>query len=698
MSISNFVRKQGIKFGNHVLTIETGVIAKQATSSVIVDLDGTTVLVTVVGVNSNDDEKGFFPLRVDYQERSYANGKIPGGFFKREGRQSEREILISRLIDRPLRPLFPKYFCCEVQIVATVISINPQVESDIVAMIGASCALRLSGIPFHETMASVRVGYKGGMYVLNPTISELESSKLNLIVAGTKTSVLMVESDAKELSEEVMLGAIIFGHQQFQPVVKLIDDIVSEVGKPTWDWTPPLIDKDLIGIVKSNFSNDIYDSYLEIDKTKRNLKLKTIYENIHDKIVNENLEESITEKTVQVIIDDVEKSIIRNHVLSNELRIDGRNLTTVRPIVIDTGFLSRTHGSSVFTRGETQAIVTVTLGTNRDAQVIDSPFGEYKNEFILHYNFPPYCTGETGMVGSPKRREIGHGYLARRAVQSILPEFKTFPYVIRVVSEITESNGSSSMASICGSSLALMDAGVPIKSHVAGIAMGLIKECDKFVVITDILGDEDHLGDMDFKVAGTRLGITALQMDIKILGVTKEIMSVALEQAHEGRMHILNEMEQVINYPKETLSDFAPRITTFKISPDKIKNVIGKGGSTIRSLTENVDVTVEIKDDGSVQIASNNKKESDYVKSQIEKIISDIEVGTIYEGKVVRIVDFGAFINILPGKDGLLHISQIADHRVSKVSNELSEGQIVKVKVLEIDRQGKIRLSMKDVK
>ncbi len=688
--------KKTIQFGDHRLVIETGVVARQASGSVIISLDDTSVLVTVVGLQEMGTPQNFLPLRVDYQERSYAAGKIPGGFFKREGRPSERETLISRLIDRPIRPLFPKGFSQEVQIIATVLSLDPQIEADIPAMIGASAALALSGVPFNGPMGAARVGYKDGKYILNPTQAQLKDSDLDLIVAGTEHSVLMVESEAHELSESIMLGAVMFGHQQFQPIIQLIKELAKEGGKSTWDRKPLAENVELADQIKTSCENEVAAAYHIHEKPVRYQRLKQIKADLIENIAGK---EATHEKKaeIQKILEKLDSSIVRGRILAGEARIDGRNTKTVRPITVNTGLLPRTHGSSLFTRGETQAIVVVTLGTGRDAQMIDSPLGEYKDPFMLHYNFPPYSVGEVGQVGSPKRREIGHGMLAKRAIRGVLPKDSEFPYVLRVVSEITESNGSSSMATVCGTSLALMDAGVPIKAAVAGIAMGLIKEGDRFQVISDILGDEDHLGDMDFKVAGTSKGITALQMDIKIDGITEEIMKVALDQAKEGRLHILDIMNQALPAPKIEMSDFAPQIISFKINPEKIRDVIGKGGATIRSLTEDTGATVDINDDGTVQIASVDKAAGIEVRRRIDLITADVEIDKIYEGRVVRITEFGAFVNFLPGKDGLVHISQITERRIATVEEVLEEGQVVKVKVLEIDRQGRVRLSMKAV-
>jgi polyribonucleotide nucleotidyltransferase len=689
------VIKKTLLLGNHTLVIETGLIAKQASASVVVSLDDTTVLVTVVGENNPEKVQDFIPLRVDYQERSYAAGKIPGGFFKREGRPSEREILTSRLIDRPIRPLFPKGFGNEVQVVAMVLSLNPEIDADIPAMIGASAALSLSGIPFNGPMGASRVGYKNGQYLLNPTQTELKSSELDLVVAGTKSSVLMVESEARELPESVMLGAVMFGHQQFQPVIQAIEELKREAGKTAWDWTAPVDDASLIAQVRTLCEQDIVAAYLIQEKQARQLRLKQIHAQVLAHFADQTDKNTATPDRIKKIIETLESDIVRGRILAGEPRIDGRSHTKIRPISVKTGILPRTHGSTLFTRGETQALVVLTLGTGRDAQVIDSPLGEYKDSFMLHYNFPPYSVGEIGMVGSPKRREIGHGNLAKRAIRAVLPDDTQFPYVLRVVSEITESNGSSSMATVCGTSLALMDAGVPTKAAVAGIAMGLIKEGDKFQVLSDILGDEDHLGDMDFKVAGTLDGITALQMDIKISGITENIMQIALAQAKEGRLHILGIMNETIAKSKQELSSFAPQIFAFRINPDKIRDVIGKGGATIRALTEETGTSIDIQDDGTIQIAAMDKATGNEVRRRIELITMEAEVGQIYEGKVVRITEFGAFVNFLPGKDGLVHISQISDQRIANVSDILQEGQGVTVKVIEIDRQGRVRLSMR---
>ncbi|MDR0588444.1 MAG: polyribonucleotide nucleotidyltransferase [Burkholderiales bacterium] len=687
--------KKSIQYGRHTLTLETGEIARQATGAVLVSLDETAVLVTVVASPSVKPGQDFFPLTVDYQEKTYAAGKIPGGFFKREGRPSEKETLTSRLIDRPLRPLFPDGFFNEVQIVATVLSVNPEVDPDVPAMIGASAALAIAGIPFNGPIGAARVGYIDGQFVLNPTKSELPKSKLDLIVAGTESAVLMVESEAHELSEETMLGAVVFGHQQQQAVIDLIHDLVAEGGKPLWDWKAPEKDTALIEKVAGIAEADLRAAYKIHAKGQRRQRL----DEITDQLIAEcgATEDAALTATIKEIMFNLESKIVRSQILEGEPRIDGRDTRTVRPISIRTGVLPRTHGSVLFTRGETQALVVATLGTARDEQVIDALEGEYRERFMLHYNMPPFATGETGRVGSPKRREVGHGRLAKRALIAVLPGADEFSYSMRVVSEITESNGSSSMASVCGGCLALMDAGVPTKSHVAGIAMGLIKEGNRFAVLTDILGDEDHLGDMDFKVAGTAKGVTALQMDIKIQGITKEIMAIALSQAREGRMHILKLMEEALPHPRSEISQHAPRMMTFKINPEKIRDVIGKGGAVIRALTEETGALIDIEDDGSVTISSVNADACNMARKRIEEITAEVEVGKIYDGTVLRLLDFGAIVQVLPGRDGLLHISQIAKERVNQVSDYLKEGQPVRVKVLEADDKGRLRLSMKAV-
>ncbi len=688
--------KRSFQYGNHTVSFETGEIARQADGAVIVNMDDTVVLVTAVAQKQVMPGRDFFPLTVNYQERTYAAGKIPGGFFKREGRPSEKETLTSRLIDRPLRPLFPKDFLNEVQVIATVMSVNPEIDPDIPAMIGASAALALSGIPFNGPISAARVGYKDGAYLLNPTLSELKGSQLDLVVAGTEQAVLMVESEASELSEEEMLGAVMYGHEQMQVAIRAIRELAAEAGKPAWDWRPPPTDEGLLEKIKARIQTDLESAYQIREKLERQAKIAELREQVITEFSNEE-EGAVSAETVAAAFAKIEKMLVRERILAGKARIDGRDAYTVRPISARTGVMPRTHGSALFTRGETQALVMVTLGTERDSQIIDALEGERRERFLFHYNFPPYCVGETGMVGSPKRREIGHGRLAKRGVQAVMPSEQEFPYVVRVVSEITESNGSSSMASVCGSSLALMDAGVPIKAPVAGIAMGLIKEEEQFAVLTDILGDEDHLGDMDFKVAGTEKGVTALQMDIKIEGITREIMQQALSQAKEGRIHILGKMAEAIERPRTEMSAYAPRYITMRINPEKIRDVIGKGGATIRALTEETGATIDINDDGTVRIASVDKAAGEEARKRIEEITADVEVGRIYEGKVAKIMDFGAFVTILPGRDGLVHISQISDERVENVSDKLKEGDTVRVKVLEIDKQGRIRLSIKAV-
>ncbi len=683
------------QYGHHTVSLETGVVARQATGSVMVNMDGTVVLVTVVGVKDQEIVRDFFPLTVNYQERMYAAGRIPGGFFKREGRPSENETLISRLIDRPLRPLFPAGFMNEVQIVATVMSINPEINPDIPAMIGASAALAISGIPFNGPIGGARVGYCNGEFILNPSNTELRYSDMDLVVAGTATSVLMVESEANQLPESVMLEAVMFGHAKMQIVIKAIEALAAEAGKPAWDWQAPAPLTDLQDKIQAQHGAAIEQAYLVADKALRQDTLKKLRKEVVVALATE--ETGYTSSQVSNVFGLIEEAVVRGRILRGEARIDGRDTETVRPISVQTGVLPRTHGSALFTRGETQAVVVATLGTGRDAQVIDSAIGERKEPFMLHYNFPPYCVGEVGMMGSPKRREVGHGRLARRAVQPILPETAKFPYVLRVVSEITESNGSSSMASVCGTTLALLDAGVPLKASVAGIAMGLIKEEDKFAILSDILGDEDHLGDMDFKVAGSENGVTALQMDIKINGITREIMEAALAQARTGRLHILGIMNKEMSGPRTEMSDYAPRVYSLKVNPEKIRDVIGKGGATIRALTEEMGTSIEVNDDGTINIVANDRESGEMTKQRIETLTADVEVNQIYEGKVARIVDFGAFVTVLPGKDGLVHISQISNQRIEDVSKVLSVGQIVRVKVLEIDRQGRIRLSMKEL-
>jgi polyribonucleotide nucleotidyltransferase len=687
----NPIRKE-FQYGDRTVTLETGEIARQAHGAVIIDVEGTSLLVTVV---SKKDTGGndFFPLTVNYQEKSYAAGKIPGGFFKREGRPSEQETLISRLIDRPLRPMFPEGYTDEVQIIATVISLNPEVDTEIPALLGASAALAVSGLPFNGPVGAACVGFKDGQYLLNPSPAALKESRLQLVVAGTANAVLMVESEADCLTEDEMLGAVLFGHEQMQTAINAINEFAAAAGAGVVEWTAPDADAELVRLVTAEVEEGIKEAYRIAEKLVRQDRLKTIRNAAIEKFTALG---EYSENAIRHIIENLEYNIVRQAILSEKRRIDGRALDSVRPITIRTGVLPRTHGSALFTRGETQALVVATLGTQRDAQIIDALTGEYKELFMLHYNFPPFSVGETGFVGSPKRREIGHGRLAKRGVMAVLPVMEEFPYVIRVVSEITESNGSSSMASVCGSSLALMDAGVPIKAPVAGIAMGLIKEGDDYAVLSDIMGDEDHLGDMDFKVAGTGDGITALQMDIKIDGITPEIMKTALAQAKVGRIHILGEMNKVLPAAREHMSDYAPRIITFKIDPSKIREVIGKGGATIRGITEITGASVDLTDDGVVKIASVDKAAGEEARRLIEEITAEVEVGKIYEGKVVRLMDFGAFVTILPGKDGLVHISQISNEHVDKVSDKLSEGDVVRVKVLEIDRQGRVRLSMKE--
>ena len=688
--------KKTFQYGEHRVTIETGAIARQADGAVLVDMAETQVLVTAVGRKAADPGRDFFPLTVNYQEKTYAAGKIPGGFFKREGRPGEKEVLVCRLIDRPIRPLFPNGFKNEVQVIATVMSLNPDVDPDIPALIGASAALAISGMPFAGPIGAAKVGYVDGEYVLNPGRATLEGSALELVVAGTKDAVLMVESEADGLAEDVMLGAVMYGHEQMQIAIDTISELAAEVGKPAWDWEAPVEDEALASAVAGQAKEGLTAAYQITDKQERQGAVRDAKGAAVDALTGgDDAQWSADE--VKGALYKLEKGIVRGRVIAGEPRIDGRDRETVRPIDIRVGVLPRAHGSSVFTRGETQAIVVTTLGTGRDAQIIDAIEGERKEPFMLHYNFPPFCVGETGFIGSTKRREIGHGKLAKRGIQAVMPDFDDFSYVIRVVSEITESNGSSSMASVCGTSLALMDAGVPIKAPVAGVAMGLVKEGDDFAVLTDILGDEDHLGDMDFKVAGTNDGITALQMDIKIQGITREIMDKALAQARDARLHILGEMNKVLDTPRAEMSEWAPSIITIKIDPEKIRDVIGKGGSVIRAMTEETGATIDIDQDGTVRIASVDGSSGKEALRRIELITADVEVGRIYEGKVARLMDFGAFVTILPGKDGLVHISQISNERVEKVSDKLAEGDVVKVKVLEVDRQGRVRLSMKEV-
>jgi polyribonucleotide nucleotidyltransferase len=727
-------KKVSFPYGSHQVTIETGEIARQADGSVVVSMGDTVVLVTAVARKDADPNKDFFPLTVNYVEKTYAAGRIPGGFFKREGRPSEKETLTSRLIDRPIRPLFPEGFFNEVQVVATVISLNPDVDSDIPALLGASAALVLSGVPFRGPIGAAKVGYKDGQYLLNPTAAQLKESKLELVVAGTREGVLMVESQADSLPEDVMLGAVTFGHQQMQTAINAINELRTQAGKTAWTWAGAAANAQLEAALASNAEAALSDAYKVTDKLARRDRIQKIKEASLLALAGGDAPAYDSDDVAREFA-NLEYRIVRRRVLAGEPRIDGRDMKTVRPISIRTGVTPRTHGSALFTRGETQALVVTTLGTGRDAQIIDALSGEAprthgsalftrgetqalvvttlgtgrdaqiidalagerKEPFMLHYNFPPFSVGETGMMGSPKRREIGHGNLARRGISAVMPDMANFPYVIRVVSEILESNGSSSMASVCGTSLALMDAGVPIKGAVAGVAMGLVKEGDRFQVLTDILGDEDHLGDMDFKVAGTRTGVTALQMDLKIDSITREIMQVALDQAKAGRLHILDEMDKVLDKPRAQMSEWAPSIITIKIDPEKIREVIGKGGAVIRAITEETGTTIDIENDGTVKIASVDGVSGKEAQRRIELITADVEVGRIYEGKVARLMDFGAFVTILPGKDGLVHISQISDERVERVSDKLKEGDVVRVKVLEVDRQGRVRLSMRNV-
>ena len=690
------VVKKTFAYGAHQVTLETGEIARQAGGAVLVSMGETVVLVTVVAAKNVKPGQDFFPLTVDYQEKVYAAGRIPGGFFKREGRPSEKETLTSRLIDRPLRPLFPDGFYNEVQVVATVVSLDPEIDSDIPALIGASAAMSISGVPFNGPIGAARVGYLNGEYVLCPTASQLKESQLDLVVAGTEAAVLMVESEAKQLSEEIMLGAVVFGHQQMQAAINAINELVEEGGKPEWDWQPPAKDEALIARLTELVQAKLEEAYNVTSKQTRSQLVKEIRAAAVEALCTGE-EGAPDANTVGNLFFELEAAIVRGRILSGAPRIDGRDTRTVRPICIRNGVLPRTHGSALFTRGETQALVVATLGTNRDEQIIDALAGEYRERFMLHYNMPPYATGECGRVGTPKRREIGHGRLAKRALVAVLPKPEDFSYSMRVVSEITESNGSSSMASVCGGSLALMDAGVPLSAHVAGIAMGLIKDGNRFAVLTDILGDEDHLGDMDFKVAGTDNGITALQMDIKIQGITKEIMQVALAQAKDARLHILDLMKNAMSGHREEMSAYAPRLYTFKINPEKIRDVIGKGGAVIRALTEETGTTIDIQDDGTITIAATSGEAAAHARARIDAITAEVEIGKIYEGTVLKILDFGAIVQVLPGKDGLLHISQIAQERVNKVEDYLKEGQVVRVKVLETDDRGRVKLSMKAV-
>ncbi|GMQ89110.1 MAG: polyribonucleotide nucleotidyltransferase [Gammaproteobacteria bacterium] len=688
--------KKSFQYGSHTVTFETGEIARQASGAVMVSMGDTQVFVTVVGLKRGTD-RDFFPLTVDYQERTYAAGTIPGGFFRREGRPSENETLLCRLIDRPIRPLFPKGFTNEVQIIATVVSLDPEIDPDIPALLGASAACSISGLPFSGPVGAARVGYINGEYVLNPDRSQVkEQSELDLVVAGTAHAVLMVESEAKELPEDVMLGSVIYGHEQMQVAIKAISELAAEVNVSVWEWESTPVDEVLGKVVADVSAADFGDAYQVADKQDRYERLSAIRSATIEKLVSGE-EGGFSEEDVRGAMEKLEKKTVRSRIIEGKPRIDGRDTKTVRPITVRTGVLPRTHGSALFTRGETQALVVTTLGTERDSQIVDALQGSYRDKFMLHYNFPPYCVGETGRVGSPKRREIGHGRLAKRGMLAVMPNPDDYPYTIRVVSEITESNGSSSMASVCGSSLAMMDAGVPLTAPVAGVAMGLIKEGDDYAVLTDIMGDEDHLGDMDFKVAGTEKGVNALQMDIKIDGITSEIMETALAQAHDARIHILGEMNKAISAPREEMSEYAPRYITMKINPDRIRDVIGKGGATIRALTEETGASIDIDDSGTVKIASVDHAAGEECRRRVEQLTADVEVGTIYEGKVAKLMDFGAFVTILPGKDGLVHISQICEERVEKVSDKLTEGDTIKVKVLEVDKQGRIRLSMKAV-
>jgi len=690
------VHTKTFQYGPHTVTLETGRLARQADGAVLVSMGDTAVLCTAVGRKAADANKDFFPLTVNYVEKTYAAGRIPGGFFKREGRPSEKETLTSRLIDRPIRPLFPEGFLNEVQVVAMVVSLDPDIDSDIPAMLGASAALAISGIPFRGPIGAAKVGYRDGQYLLNPTAKDLQTSQLDLVVAGTADAVLMVESQAQMLSEAVMLGAVVFGHEQMQVAIKAIKELAAEAGKAAWDWKPAAVDAALVAAVAAQAEGALGEAYKIIEKQTRYARVGEIKKATVEALAGGESPKFEARKVADQL-GMLEYNIVRRRIIAGEPRIDGRDMNTVRKITVQTGVLPRTHGSALFTRGETQALVTTTLGTGRDAQIIDALAGERKEPFMMHYNFPPFCVGETGMMGSPKRREIGHGNLARRGVNAVMPDMAKFPYVIRVVSEILESNGSSSMASVCGTSLALMDAGVPIKAPVAGVAMGLVLESGKFEVLTDILGDEDHLGDMDFKVAGTADGVTALQMDIKIEGITREIMKVALDRAHNARLHILGEMNKVISAARPQMSEWAPTIITIKIDPEKIREVIGKGGAVIRAITEETGTTIDIENDGTVKIASVSGAAGREAQRRIELITSEVEVGAVYEGKVVRLMDFGAFVQILPGKDGLVHISQISEERVERVSDKLKEGDVVRVKVLEVDRQGRVRLSMRNV-
>ncbi|MBY6344514.1 polyribonucleotide nucleotidyltransferase [Providencia rettgeri] len=691
---------KSFQYGEHTVVLETGEIARQASGAVLVSIEDTVVLATVVGKSEAKAGQDFFPLTVDYVEKTYSAGKIPGGFFKREGRQSEREILISRLIDRPLRPLFPEGFYNEVQVIIHTVSVNPEIDPDIAAMIGASAALAISGIPFNGPVGAARVGYVDGQYVLNPSATQLKSSALDLVVAGTEQAVLMVESEAKQLSEEIMLGGVVFAHEQMQAAINCIHELVEEAGKPEWDWQPAAVNESLLALVTAAAEEGLAQAYQTREKQARTEQVRAVYAQVKE-TVKAQAEAAGQAQPDMVAVEnmmfDLESKIVRSRILGGESRIDGRDTRTVRPISIRLGVLPRAHGSALFTRGETQALVVTTLGTKQDEQIIDSIMGEYRDRFMMHYNMPPFATGEAGRFGAPKRREIGHGRLAKRALTPLLPAAEDFQYSIRVVSEITESNGSSSMASVCGGSLSMMDAGVPVQDHVAGVAMGLIKEGNKFAVLTDILGDEDHLGDMDFKVAGTEKGITALQMDIKIQGITKEIMQVALAQAHEGRMHILGKMKESIDGSRTEMSEFAPRMLTVKINPEKIRDVIGKGGATIRALTEETGTQIDISDDGTITIASADLDKAREAERRIKELTAEVEVGQEYEGPVMRLLDFGAIVQVLPGRDGLLHISEIANYRIANINDVLKVGQVVKVKVIEADEKGRLRLSIKAI-
>jgi polyribonucleotide nucleotidyltransferase len=688
--------KKTFQYGDHTVTIETGELARQADGAVLVTMNDTVVLVTAVGRKAATPGRDFFPLTVNYQEKTYAAGRIPGGFFKREGRPTEKETLTSRLIDRPIRPLFPEGFINEVQVVANVLSVNPEIDPDIPSLLGASAALAISGMPFMGPIGAARVGYRNGAYILNPSASQLLESELDLVVAGTKEGVLMVESEAAGLNEEVMLGAVMFGHEQMQIAISAINELAAATGKPKWSWVAPEPHTDLKEAVRKLAEQNLTQAYAITEKQQRHTKIGEVKAAVLAALSAGDAPKFSAEQVGGEFF-NLEYRLVRERILAGHPRIDGRDTKTVRAINVRTGVLARTHGSALFTRGETQALVVATLGTGRDAQIIDGLSGERKDAFMMHYNFPPFSVGETGMMGSPKRREIGHGNLAKRGVKAVMPGMEKFPYVIRVVSEILESNGSSSMASVCGTSLALMDAGVPVKAPVAGVAMGLVKEGERFKVLTDILGDEDHLGDMDFKVAGTKDGITALQMDIKITSITREIMQVALDQARSGRLHILAEMNKVLAKPKDSMSEWAPTIITLKIDPEKIRDVIGKGGAVIRQITEETGTSIDIENDGTVKIASVQGAAGREAQRRIELITADVEVGRIYEGKVARLMDFGAFVTILPGRDGLVHISQISEERVERVGDKLKEGDLVRVKVLEVDRQGRVRLSMRNV-